>query len=46
MAAKLYINANTVDYHVRNICAKLGVNSRRELARTYAAGPGPSPAGR
>ena len=25
---------------------ELTANSRRELARTYAAGPGPSPAGR
>ena len=42
MAAKLRISANTVDYHLRNINAELGVNSRRELARAYAAGPGPS----
>lgn len=35
MAAKLYISANTVDYHLRRIYQKFGVRSRRELTRAY-----------
>ncbi len=40
MAAKLYISANTVDYHLRRIYLKFGVRSRRELARAYQDSPG------
>jgi DNA-binding CsgD family transcriptional regulator len=31
MAAELYISANTVDYHLRQIYAKLGISSRSAL---------------
>jgi DNA-binding CsgD family transcriptional regulator len=40
MAAKLYITANTVDYHLRRFYLKFGVRSRHELARAYRGTPG------
>jgi DNA-binding CsgD family transcriptional regulator len=31
VAAELYVSVNTVEYHLRNVFAKLGIRSRREL---------------
>jgi DNA-binding CsgD family transcriptional regulator len=31
VAAELYVSTHTVEYHLRNVFAKLGISSRREL---------------
>lgn len=36
VAAELYVSVNTVEYHLRNVFAKLGIRSRREL-RAHAS---------
>ena len=33
VAAELFVSAKTIEYHLRNIFAKLGVSTRRELRR-------------
>lgn len=42
VAADLVLSVNTVEYHLKNIYAKLGIRSRSELVLRFAARPDPS----
>jgi DNA-binding CsgD family transcriptional regulator len=45
VASELVVSVNTVEYHLKNIFAKLGITSRSQLVLRLVAGPAGTPPG-
>jgi DNA-binding NarL/FixJ family response regulator len=43
IGTRLFISTHTVEYHLRKVFVKLGINSRTKLAQELPLEPGPAP---